>query len=106
MTIDIAKQRFDDLYPEWNAAREKIETEQDTRFQLIDRMLTEVMGWQHTDIRTEPHDESGYTDYLLSINNRKRLVIEAKKQEKILINTQNHKLAKYKLGGPALKNAR
>ena len=36
MTIDIAKQRFDDLYPEWNAVREKIETEQDTRFQLIE----------------------------------------------------------------------
>ena len=66
MTIDIAKNHFDDLHPEWNAIREKIETEQDTRFQVIDRMLTEVMGWQHSDVRTEPHGPSGYVDYLLS----------------------------------------
>ena len=107
MTIDTAKNRFDDLHPEWNAIKEKIETEQDTRFQVIDRMLTEVMGWQHSDVRTEPHGPSGYADYLLSRDkdNRNCLVIEAKRQGKILVDTQNPKLANYKLGGPALKSA-
>ena len=106
MTIDVAKQRFDDLYSEWITTRERIETEQDTRFQVIDRMLTDVMGWQHTDIRTEHHEQSGYVDYLLSIKKRNRLVIEAKKQNKFLIDTHNPKVNKYKLGGSALQSAR
>lgn len=107
MTIDSAKDRFDVLYPIWKTGQDKIETEQDTRFQIIDRMLTEVMGWQHSDVRTEPHGPSGYVDYLLSRNKDDRhcLVIEAKKQGKILVDTQNPKQVNYKLGGPALKSA-
>ena len=105
MTIDTAKTRFDELCLEWNAVSKKIETEQDARFQVIDRILIEVMGWQHTDVRTESHGQSGYVDYLLSRNNRNCLVIEAKRQEKILVDTRNPNLAHYKLGGPALKSA-
>ena len=105
MTIDTSKARFDELRLEWDATSEKIETEQDTRFQVIDRILTEVMGWQHADVSTEPHGKSGYVDYLLSSQDRNCLVIEAKRQDKILIDTHNPNLANYKLGGPALKSA-
>ena len=105
MTIDSAKTCFDNLCLEWNATQKKIETEQDARFQVIDRILIEVMGWQYADVRTEPHGSSGYVDYLLSRNDRNCLVIEAKRQKKILIDTQNPNLAYYKLGGPALKSA-
>ncbi len=105
MTIDSAKTCFDRLCLEWNTTLERIETEQDARFQVIDRILTEIMGWQHADVHNESHGSSGYADYLLSRNDQNCLVIEAKRRGKILIDTQNPNLAHYKLGGPALKSA-
>ena len=105
MNIDDAKQRSDELVPQWIEARAKIDTEQHTRFQVIDRILTEVMGWLHTDVHTEPHGPSGYVDYLLSREDRNCFVIEAKKQQLLLVDTRNPKLARYKLGGAAIKSA-
>jgi len=74
MNIDQAKAQFDKLYAELMQSTIPIETEQDARFQVIDRMLTEVLGWKRAEIRTEPHTESGYIDYLISSEGRNRLV--------------------------------
>jgi len=105
MNIDDAKMIFDKNYPEWIANRDKIETEQDARFQVINRILTEVLGWKYIDIQTEPSVESGYIDYLLIADNRNRFVVEAKRASKILVDTKNPKVAYYKAGGAALKSA-
>ncbi len=105
MGIDEAKSAFDTLYPKWLANKAAIETEQDARFQVIDRMLTKVLGWEHIDVKTEPHVESGYIDYLLRSDNRNRFVVEAKKAAKILIDTTNPRVNSYKVGGPALQSA-
>jgi predicted type IV restriction endonuclease len=79
-----------------------IETEQDTRIQVIDRMLVDVLGWQRTDIKTEPSVNSGYVDYLVRSDNRNRFVVEAKRADRLLIDTMNPKFASYKVGGVAL----
>ena len=50
MGVDTAKAVFDRLSVEWSLNRKAIETEQDARFQVIDRMLTEVLGWPHIDM--------------------------------------------------------
>ena len=105
MTIDEAKRRFDELAPAWREDRERIQTEQDARFQVIDRLLTEVLGWEHEDVRTERHGDSGYADYLITLRGRAVLVIEAKRAEKILIDTRKPKVGQYKVGGPALQGA-
>ena len=105
MSIDEAKSIFDDLCSEWIENRVNIETEQDARFQVIDRILTEVLGWKHSEIQTEPSVDSGYIDYLLKADNRNRFVVEAKKASKLLVDTKNPRVAFYKAGGAALKSA-
>lgn len=105
MNIDLAKERFDNLHQELVQNEVPLETEQDARLHIIDRILIEVLGWDRQGIRTEPHIESGYIDYLLSIGGRNRLVVEAKRISKLLIDTRQPRMAWYKVGGPALQSA-
>ncbi len=50
-----------------------------TRLLVIDRVL-EVLGWNKADFNPETHArETGYLDYLLSIENVPRLIVEAKR---------------------------
>ncbi|MBN3882117.1 MAG: AAA family ATPase [Nostoc sp. JL34] len=105
MNIDQAKEKFNSLYTELTQSCIKIETEQDARFQVIDRILTEVLGWQREEILTEPHTDSGYIDYLITSRGRSRLVVEAKRTSKLLIDTRQPRMAWYKVGGSALESA-
>jgi hypothetical protein len=50
-----------------------------TRFQLIDSMLTECLGWPRDYIETERYYNGDYSDYELGIP-QKRVVLEAKKE--------------------------
>jgi energy-coupling factor transporter ATP-binding protein EcfA2 len=106
MNIDSAKQKYDRLVPDLYRLLPQIETEQDTRFQLIDRLLVEVLGWPRGEISTEPHVESGYVDYLLGNSDHSQLVIEAKRHGALLLDIRSNKLGYYKAGGAALKSAR
>lgn len=106
MTLDTSFKRAEALVSDVRERLGQIETEQDARVQLINRFLTEVLGWDFAEIRTEPHSPAGYADYLLSSAGRKRLVVEAKRIGPILINTANPEMATYKVGGPALAAAK
>jgi GTPase SAR1 family protein len=53
-------------------------SESDTRSKIIDLFLIEVLGWKEFNIRREGHVDSGYFDYVVSLNNF-RFVIEAKR---------------------------
>lgn len=57
-------------------------TESDTRVKIIDPTL-KCLGWGEGEIRREPHagwsGSEGFIDYLLSVENRPVLVVEAKK---------------------------
>lgn len=101
--IDEAYKTYLSLLDEFKQS--KIDTEQDTRMKIIDRMLIDVLGWSRDDIATEPHVDSGYIDYLLSCNGRPKLIIEAKRESKVLIDTLNPKFSNYMLGGTALRSA-
>ncbi len=106
MDIDSAKNRFDSIRPEIDSLIPKIETETDARFQIIDRLLTEVLGWHRSEIQTEPHAPGGgYIDYLLSASNRNYLVVEAKRISTPLLDVASPQATFYKAGGPALKSA-
>jgi energy-coupling factor transporter ATP-binding protein EcfA2 len=105
MDIEQAKENFDQLYIELTEKNLLIETEQEARFQIIDRMLIEVLGWERTEIRMEPHTDSGYIDYLIASGGRNKLVVEAKRISTPLIATQQPGMSWYKVGGPALKFA-
>src|SRR6187402_2533754 len=64
-------------------ALKSVDTEADTRAQMIDPML-EALGWTSGAIRREPYagwaQSKGYVDYLLSADGRPRYVIEAKRR--------------------------
>ena len=105
MSIDAAKLAFDALSATWLKRREQIETEQDARFHVIDLILTQVLGWDRTDIKTEPSVATGYVDYLLGSQGRSRFVVEAKRASNLLIDTKNPNYGAYKASGPALNSA-
>jgi len=105
MNIDLAKENFDQLCAELLQGNISLETEQDARFHIIDRILIEVLGWDRKGIRTEPHVDSGFVDYLISTGGRNRLVVEAKRTSKLLIDTRQPRMAWYKVSGPALQSA-
>jgi cold shock CspA family protein len=105
MNVDRFEASLDSLIKEIGGRLAAIETEADARFQVIDRLLIEVLGWNHQDFRMEPHNPSGFTDYLVQYNGTPAMVIEAKRLGKPLIDTGDPKLGKYKIGGSALKSA-
>lgn len=69
-------------------------TEADTRVNLIDRIINEVLLWPPNDILREPRSENGYLDYLLKVNGKKFICVEAKK-EGITFNFPKDKKRKY-----------
>ena len=105
MALDISFERAKALCDELRPRLPDIETEQDARFQIINRFLTEILGWNFDEIKTEPHSESGYTDYLLSAEGQRRLVVEAKRNGPLLVDTLSPQMKVYKVGGPALMSA-
>lgn len=61
--------------PHWNEAQ--------NRFQFVDRLLTECLGWERPYIEVENSDElGGKADYVLG-NNPPKAVLEAKREAKI-----------------------
>jgi hypothetical protein len=50
-----------------------------TRFDLIDRLLLDVLGWPREQVRPEERSRSGYADYVLG-RPRRQLVVEAKRE--------------------------
>ena len=105
MSIDEAFSTATALFSEFESHLHEIETEQDARLQIINRILTEVLGWPFRDIRTEPHSDSGYTDYLISSSGTRCFVVEAKRVGHLLVDTLNPKFSQYKVGGAAISSA-
>src|SRR6185295_9157524 len=105
MGIDEAKGRLANYITRWNVDKAKIDTEEDTRFQMIDVILTEILGWERHEIKTNPHSEGGFADYLVRHADKNWMVIEAKRSGKALLDTQNIKMSAYKMAGPAMQCA-
>ena len=58
------------------------ENEAQTRYDVIDRLIREVLGWKHGTVKVEEyapdHDKAGYIDYALRLGDA-LIVVEAKK---------------------------
>ena len=79
--IDDAFERLNLILDEFDAGLLTCQTEADTRFRLIDRILTEVLGWKHNNIQAEASNPSGFVDYLLTNDGSLKVVLEAKKKQ-------------------------
>ena len=72
---------FDEINQKALARELENKSEAQTRFDIIDRLIKEVLQWEHGQISVEPHTtgvREGYIDYLL-IAGDYRIIIEAKK---------------------------
>lgn len=103
--LDRAKEAFDKKFPEWNALVDRNLTEEDTRKQIVDYILEQVLGWLDADTYREPHSSNGYSDYVLKSGTRNMMVVEAKKASHILLSTSKPTCGTYKIQGPAFKDA-
>jgi predicted type IV restriction endonuclease len=76
--IENIQRKVNDFIPRLEVSLENNENESDTRL-LINKMLQQVLGYKLEDIKTEQNVEGRRADYVLSVNNKESLVIEAKK---------------------------
>ena len=101
MDIDSAKRTLEKASSDWliALARESL-SETDTRCKVIDFVLKDVLGWQESAIKREPHvqESNRYIDYLLSTT-RAAYVVEAKRSDALfkLPSTTNRRV--FKIGG-------
>lgn len=102
--IDNAFERFAALEAEIVAALDEEPNESDTRLKALDRILFQVLGWQHEAVFTEPSTDIGYIDYLLTVGERRNaLVIEAKRVGLLAPATKVEEMAHVSLTGPVAK---
>lgn len=103
--IDTAFERFKALRSEFEATLGNSPNESDTRFQVIDRLLMEVLGWPREAIHTEVPTKTGYADYLLTgKNDRGVLVVEAKRSGVLVSASASKSKSTPKLSGPTLRS--
>jgi hypothetical protein len=101
--VDEAFTAFKKLRLELPANDKKVITESDTRFKLIDPMLTTVLGWPKTEILTEEKVGEGRLDYLLSdAEGRACAVVEAKQRDIALV-TEDKRGQLYRIDGPVFQ---
>ena len=106
MDLDTAFKLFDEISNEFSEDADMALTEEDVRFRLINRILTEVLGWEFKEIQTEKPNESGFSDYLIQSNGKARAIVEAKRTATKLTNSRVKKLNYLVVGGPGLNDAR
>ncbi|MBX3133016.1 MAG: AAA family ATPase [Gemmatimonadaceae bacterium] len=103
--IDSALQRFSQLHGEIELYKKSVVSEQDTRVKVIDRILSDVLGWTFEDIMTESMAGSGYIDYRLCNQSLTRVIVEAKRDGLPLLAPTARPGRSYKLSGPIFKEA-
>jgi hypothetical protein len=105
-TLDSAFERAARILEDANSNIAHISTEEDTKLQIITRILTDCLGWQFSDIGSEVKHDNGFSDYVLRDNDCEVLLLEAKRLGKLNVSVQeNTKLRILKLNGPALRGS-
>lgn len=103
--VDAAHERFSEILASYNLRRSEIENEAQLRFEFLDRIFLEVLGWSREDIHVEPPSEHGYADYLFRIGDRAVAVVEAKRGSYLLVDTAKSTRSNYLIRGPVLRPA-
>lgn len=102
--IDIAYAAFCKIIEEKRSYQTTIETEQDTRLKVLNRIITEVLSWRYEDISTEPATIDGYVDYVMSFDGLSKLILEAKKESHSFDLATRTTGSSYLLNGPVFAN--
>lgn len=102
--IDTAYKCLEQLSEEIENYATTISSEQDTRAKVIDRLLTEVLGWPLAEIHTEERAGTGYIDYKLTCDQFARVILEAKRDGRELGIKNSATGRAYKLNGPVFQS--
>lgn len=87
-------------------AGSQITSEEDSKVRIITRVLTEVLGWNFSDIGSERKHDSGFSDYLVSNVGEPEFVLEAKRLGILEIETKKRsEVRRLKISGPALRGS-
>jgi len=104
--LDRAHDNLQALIKSIDEHREQIVSEEDSKVQIITKILTDVLGWETTDIGSERKHESGYSDYLMGMLGNSIFVVEAKRQGIFDIAVaERAKFRTLRVSSPALKSA-
>jgi cold shock CspA family protein len=100
--IDAALDKFKALVNEVSESAywKSIKSEEDTRMKIINRVFVDVLGWTIPDIHLESAAGRLFIDYRLTISDRSRLIVEAKKEARDLGIAAEHAARFFKLNGP------
>ncbi|TAD88784.1 MAG: hypothetical protein EAZ99_12200 [Alphaproteobacteria bacterium] len=96
---------FKAIVGEANTIKAQIHSEEDTKLQIIQRVIQESLDWPLSSLTTEKKHESGYSDYILHDGESCKIVLEAKKKGLLSVNSvEKNKVKTFKNGGTALRD--
>ncbi|HID9885439.1 cold shock domain-containing protein [Serratia nevei] len=104
--IDSAEENLRFLLSDIRNNLSSIESEEDAKIQIINRIFNECLGWSFTQFACENKHESGYSDYVMKIGGESTLVVEAKRLGILEIDSSiNDRYRTLKLSGSSLKKS-
>lgn len=103
-SIDTAYEKLETLLAHYSSFAETIRSEADTRFKLIDAVITDVLGWPKSEIHAEERAGLGFVDYKLSIDGLGKAIVEAKRQSRSFELENRDCGGAYKLSGAVFRN--
>lgn len=106
VNIDIAEHNLKLVLADIEADLANIESEEDSKVKIINRIFNECLGWSFTQFKCEGKHDCGFSDYVLKIDNSPVLVVEAKRRG--ILGIESAVIDKYKtlkLSGSSLKKS-
>lgn len=102
--IDIAEKKMNTLLNEIREDISAIESEEDSKIKIINRIFNECLGWPFSSFICEKNHENGFSDYILKTEGTPSLVVEAKRIGILGINsTITDRYRTLKISGSTLK---
>ncbi len=104
LKLEEAEGQVKEICDETNAKLHLIQTEEEAKVKIINRIFNECLGWPYADFRLETHHGNGFSDYILVEGETPVLLIEAKRMGLIEVNTaEKDKIRYLKISGSSLK---
>lgn len=77
--IDNAEKNLKTLLKDVRADLASIESEEDAKVKIINRIFNECLGWSFTQFSLENKHDCGYSDYVMKVAETPSLIVEAKR---------------------------
>jgi len=105
-SLDEAENKAQEISEDVQGNLKNIESEEDAKIQIINRILSECLGWPYSDFRAENHHDNGFSDYILVDSEKPAFLVEAKRIGIIEVKTAEKKQVRHlKISGSCLKEA-